>query len=909
MTLVTQQPRVVITGNSSLGPYSLVDENSVAIRFVSTSHVKLTRYSSTTAETGTELVLNTDFTVGGTQDARTFTLIGSQAVLTSSQRIVAERSQTYVQDLDLTTGGAFNAESVETRFDKVAEYLQELKKKVDRRLEASPLDSTPSTMPLKANADSGDLLAYDASKNLTPVSPTSVGISSVLLGTGWSTLLLLAAVRAMGFYNVLAYGATGDGTTNDSTAIQSALDACEAGGGGVVYFPEATYICKNLTVASNTTLLGDGKTASILKLPAAAIYTDTILLNETTASFTNSGIRILSLGFDGNGAQQSGSQTRFSELVGFGRVTNLKVIDCLFKNVGYIGLAIGSCRDFEIDVDLEDCGFNGATSNGGPALFVSRVGSSDDMSEGGEITFRAKDCFWHGATIHGRRITIKYMKTRNVKEASLFAPGGLPASGIINEDMTIEQFDCDGVTEHDISGSHFEIGGERINIGSGVGAHSDHNVITFSDVQDGTITGPIIAKDYNEDSLASTPQAAAVGIISNSASPANPRNIRISGVRCVNTARTATVTITNASPAVITWTAHKLSPNDRVVFTTTGALPTGLTAATPYYVIQDGLTDDTFRVSASRGGTVINTSSAGSGTHTGTKSTLAYAAFAASGSGDVATDVIIEGNDAGIDTLVGSALVTTKLGAGSAARNNVNMTDFAVTPTIAGDSTINLASTDLEYVEVSGTSFTCTALGTALAGTKRRVRFTGSGGILTHNGTSLILPGAENAFVRADSVYEFHSLGSGNWICTNSKNFETGTFTPTLSLVTAGSSSFAYGQQTGVYKRYGRHVYVEVKLVFTPTIGTGSGDLVITDALPFTALSGGSQVISLPASEMNGFWTWPTSATQVYALPDAGAATSKLYGMGSTINSTTFGAAHMTSGSQHTLQFKGWYRL
>jgi hypothetical protein len=84
---------------------------------------------------------------------------------------------------------------------------------------------------------------------------------------------------------------------------------------------------------------------------------------------------------------------------------------------------------------------------------------------------------------------------------------------------------------------------------------------------------------------------------------------------------TSTVTISNASPGVISWTAHALVANRTVVFTTTGALPTGLVVGTTYYV-KDVLTANTFNVSATPGGAAINTSSAGSGTHTATASGL-----------------------------------------------------------------------------------------------------------------------------------------------------------------------------------------------------------------------------------------------------------------------------------------------
>lgn len=76
----------------------------------------------------------------------------------------------------------------------------------------------------------------------------------------------------------------------------------------------------------------------------------------------------------------------------------------------------------------------------------------------------------------------------------------------------------------------------------------------------------------------------------------------------------STVTITIASPGVVTWTGHTLVANDPVYFKTTGALPTGLTAGTKYYVRNPAT--NTFEVSATSGGASINTSGSQSGTHT-----------------------------------------------------------------------------------------------------------------------------------------------------------------------------------------------------------------------------------------------------------------------------------------------------
>lgn len=75
-------------------------------------------------------------------------------------------------------------------------------------------------------------------------------------------------------------------------------------------------------------------------------------------------------------------------------------------------------------------------------------------------------------------------------------------------------------------------------------------------------------------------------------------------------------TISIASPGVVTYTNHGLIAGDKIYFTTTGALPTGLSANTLYYVLSAGLTANTFRLSSTLEGTAINTSGSQSGTHT-----------------------------------------------------------------------------------------------------------------------------------------------------------------------------------------------------------------------------------------------------------------------------------------------------
>jgi len=64
--------------------------------------------------------------------------------------------------------------------------------------------------------------------------------------------------------NVRNYGATGNGTTNDAPAIQSAINAAQSG--DTIYFPNGTYLLNStLTLPVQRNLQGESKAGTILK--------------------------------------------------------------------------------------------------------------------------------------------------------------------------------------------------------------------------------------------------------------------------------------------------------------------------------------------------------------------------------------------------------------------------------------------------------------------------------------------------------------------------------------------------------------------------------------------------------------------------------------------------------------------
>ena len=75
----------------------------------------------------------------------------------------------------------------------------------------------------------------------------------------------------------------------------------------------------------------------------------------------------------------------------------------------------------------------------------------------------------------------------------------------------------------------------------------------------------------------------------------------------------APATISIATPAVITYSGSALSDGEAIVFESTGALPTGLSIGTVYYV--RNASGSTFNVSATPSGAVIDTTGTQSGTH------------------------------------------------------------------------------------------------------------------------------------------------------------------------------------------------------------------------------------------------------------------------------------------------------
>lgn len=160
-------------------------------------------------------------------------------------------------------------------------------------------------------------------------------------------------------FDVRAYGAKGDGTTDDSTAIQAALDAAREG--GRVVFPFGTYrLNHNILFYSNQIIDFCGSTI----LQGAEI--DNLLMAYCTSNVG---------GYDGvhdskimNGLFDGGNFTTNNTLIACCHAKNLIFENLTVKN-GY-----GTWHDIEINssynVKISDCNFEASRRTGTSACMV-----------------------------------------------------------------------------------------------------------------------------------------------------------------------------------------------------------------------------------------------------------------------------------------------------------------------------------------------------------------------------------------------------------------------------------------------------------------------------------------------------------------------------------------------------------
>ena len=190
-----------------------------------------------TAGIETTLVLTTNYTVSLNADQNTNPggSITLTAALTSGYTLVITSNVPQLQSVDLTLGGNFNPDVIESEFDKLTIITQQLNEVQGRAL----------ALPITVSGASTELPAPEANK-LIGWNETSTGLQNIDTTT-------LATVVAFGTANADQF--SGDGTTTSFTlsANPGALNNLDISIGGVTQRPGTDY-----TWSAGTTLTFTG---------------------------------------------------------------------------------------------------------------------------------------------------------------------------------------------------------------------------------------------------------------------------------------------------------------------------------------------------------------------------------------------------------------------------------------------------------------------------------------------------------------------------------------------------------------------------------------------------------------------------------------------------------------------------
>jgi hypothetical protein len=170
----------------------------------------------------------------------------------------------------------------------------------------------------------------DYTSGQTPVKDDGTGL--FVPGTGGGGIYL----------SVMDYGATADGTTDDHAAINAAINAAAAAGGGTVFVPAGSYyINGTIVLKSDVVLMGEGR-GSLLTFGANPSFTAPTVYREGVTTATRAAIlgqqdrlRVHHLRLEG----PASGQTHTNKIAGllFDNCNDIEVVDVHVHNVNPTG--------------------------------------------------------------------------------------------------------------------------------------------------------------------------------------------------------------------------------------------------------------------------------------------------------------------------------------------------------------------------------------------------------------------------------------------------------------------------------------------------------------------------------------------------------------------------------------------
>lgn len=337
--------------------------------------------------------------------------------------------------------------------------------------------------------------------------------SAQALGVKWAAA---AGGATATWVNVKDYTAVGDGSADDTTPIQNAINAASTAGGGGVFFPRGTYkITAAITVPARVTLVGAGREATIIKRSAADFdmfryWGATSGVNANRCTYA--GMRDMTL--HGNSRTGRVIDAVYADNLSFRDVFMnanngpgldlVEVWDSLFDNVALDAVSSTTEPSIWIRSSRAASGFGSGTDNSNVLRFINC--RSESWKAGAVKMERGT----------GGTQTCNHIWFRNFKAESYFLRGSaidLGAANAVNlvwfDDIYIHMGGFDtgfSTAKHAIDASGIGISGgfRKIHISNGAAATVDSGIycwtgaqISFEDIYGQYTTAPVSGNHVN----------------------------------------------------------------------------------------------------------------------------------------------------------------------------------------------------------------------------------------------------------------------------------------------------------------------------------------------------------------------------------------------------------------------------
>ena len=375
----------ISSSTRTAGPF-LGDGSTTALPFgfkvFATTDVLVQRTSADGAQLA--LTLGGDYTVALNADQNAapggvVTLLDPAADFPTGSSITLTSAVAATQPLSLANGGPFLAKSIEDALDRLTLLLQQQALSLDGAVRA-PLVEALTELPSAASR-SGRMLAFNASTGdvEVPAFTTTQVLNAIAAA--------YSAAAVLPFLNVVAYGALGNSSSDDTASLQAACDI-----GGTIMAPPGgfrTTATINLTVPGTiikgagrnaTMILADFRGGPVFKISAARCD----IQDLAVSSLAGSARRLASpfgktapdASVDGNSLDYGVLFQEDASPMTFSRLTRLEITNQPADGVVWYGE--GACTVLD-QVNITNCGGHGTywDEGGRAGLSLGRPGIVD----------------------------------------------------------------------------------------------------------------------------------------------------------------------------------------------------------------------------------------------------------------------------------------------------------------------------------------------------------------------------------------------------------------------------------------------------------------------------------------------------------------------------------------------------